>query len=306
MSDCQNSVMQRSGPLHASGSAALSMPRAATLGQQWGGLALVLLVATLAALAVLRVSRNEPTADLQWVDLRAGWRVSDGDDLRRSLPGFDDSAWSTIDFPVGWSGPEVESDWWWFRREVRVTPNWDGRSLDFEIGGVHSAYELFVNGQRIGGAGRLGPDGVADFDRIRRFVTECDCHDGRLLLALRVWRDANVAPTIGGLTQGPFQMALAADVMRSTQPLGTTDLLYFGLATLFAGTGLLYLELYRRWPAQCGYLWIGLLAFGYGAYLLLRSESHRRALQNASGKVSADQFAAERRRVRAIWHKVLT
>ena len=42
------------------------------------------------------------------------------------------------------------------------------------------------------------------------------------------------------------------------------------------------------------------------AYLLLRSESHRRALQNASGKVSADQFAAERRRVRAIWHKVLT
>lgn len=41
------------------------------------------------------------------------------------------------------------------------------------------------------------------------------------------------------------------------------------------------------------------------AYLQLRSESHRRALQNAPSKVSGDQFTTERRRVREIWGKVL-
>lgn len=41
------------------------------------------------------------------------------------------------------------------------------------------------------------------------------------------------------------------------------------------------------------------------AYLQLRSETHRRALQNAPTRVSGDQFITERRRVREIWGRVL-
>ncbi len=41
------------------------------------------------------------------------------------------------------------------------------------------------------------------------------------------------------------------------------------------------------------------------AYLAYRSETHIQALQNVEGKVPGDQFAAERRAVRQIWHKVL-
>ena len=41
------------------------------------------------------------------------------------------------------------------------------------------------------------------------------------------------------------------------------------------------------------------------AYLSYRSESHRRALLNAPAKVSGDQFASERHRVREIWRKTL-
>ncbi len=41
------------------------------------------------------------------------------------------------------------------------------------------------------------------------------------------------------------------------------------------------------------------------AYLLFRSESHHRALQNAPARVQGDQFTAERRRVREIWRKYL-
>ena len=41
------------------------------------------------------------------------------------------------------------------------------------------------------------------------------------------------------------------------------------------------------------------------AYLAFRSESHRLALLNEPAKVTGDRFAAERREVRAIWHKTL-
>lgn len=235
------------------------------------GLLMVILACALVGAALLQISWTDSAGQPDWQDLRRGWSMAEGDDLSRSLEGYDHSDWDKVDFPISWSGPRATADWWWFRRVVEVPSDWLQQPLALEIGNFHSAYEVFANGERIGGAGLLRPT-AADFDRDSRFVVSCACPDGRLVLAIRVWRDARISSVMGGLTAGHLRLAPAADLLAGIEPLGGVDLLYLSLATLFAGLGILYLELYRRRPRQPGHLWIGLLAFGYGLYLILSSQ----------------------------------
>lgn len=107
--------------------------------------------------------------------LDGSWRFHTGDDPRWAAPDMDDSRWETIDLtapPGSHDGdvglPDYVGGWMahghpgyhgyaWYRRTVTVpagSASWDilGPTL------VEDGYELYWNGQLLGGSGRLGPN----------------------------------------------------------------------------------------------------------------------------------------------------
>ena len=91
-----------------------------------------------------------PIAVTQWrsglIELNQGWLEHDGDEMEWSRPGFDDSAWNTVDLDD--LGP-ARQGWRWYRRQVNFGP--DQPELRLLFAGGDGTYELFVNGIRVPG-----------------------------------------------------------------------------------------------------------------------------------------------------------
>jgi hypothetical protein len=83
-------------------------------------------------------------------EIDEGWATHDGDNMAWASTGFDYSNWKTVDLEdMGVAQP----GWHWFRKHVNVGPDYPEVKLLLQ-GGV-GTYELYVNGQRIEGAGIL-------------------------------------------------------------------------------------------------------------------------------------------------------
>ena len=86
------------------------------------------------------------------IEINEGWAAHEGDDMTWASTGFDDSGWQTVDLEdMGVAQP----GWHWFRKLVTVGPDYPEIRLLLE--GGEGTYELYVNGQRIEGAGILPP-----------------------------------------------------------------------------------------------------------------------------------------------------
>jgi len=155
--------------------------------------------------------------------LDGGWRFHTGDDPHWADPRADDSRWDSIDLtakPGSRDGdvglPDYVSGWMahghpgytgyaWYRREVDVpaTPaSWDilGPTL------VEDGYELYWNGQLLGGSGRLGPDPRVVGTRPLRFALPADAAGTRGVLALRAFMLPRPGPGAegGGMHSAPL------------------------------------------------------------------------------------------------------
>ena len=155
--------------------------------------------------------------------LDGGWRFHTGDDPHWADPRADDSRWDSIDLtakPGSRDGdvglPDYVSGWMahghpgytgyaWYRREVDVpaTPaSWDilGPTL------VEDGYELYWNGQLLGGSGRLGPNPRVVGTRPLRFALPADAAGMRGVLALRAFMLPRPGPGAegGGMHSAPL------------------------------------------------------------------------------------------------------
>ena len=95
-----------------------------------------------------------PAEITQWrsglTEINDGWAVHDGDNVAWASPGFDDGKWQTVDLEdMGVAQP----GWRWFRKHVTVGPDYP--KVRFLLEGGEGTYELYVNGQRVEGAGIL-------------------------------------------------------------------------------------------------------------------------------------------------------
>lgn len=205
--------------------------------------------------------------------LAGTWRFQPGDSLAWADPHFDDRAWQTIRVPGSWvqqGFPEVEMAW--YRRTVLLPPEAVELGVPFglRLGDVFAAYELFAGGQLLGGAGRLPPDPALAYDRHRVFTLPPNAiaPDGRLVLALRVWRAPPAVVRLGGMDRGPYEIGHLEDVVRRAERAEIPALV---LAALFAAVGLYHLWLYRRRPLS-SYLWFGCFACTEAIFTLLRSQ----------------------------------
>jgi hypothetical protein len=121
------------------------------------------------------------------------WKFQIGDDPAFAQPTFDDSGWEEIRVPGGWGvqGHPGVSGVAWYRATVDASGSLGSEdALGVTLGNIDSAYELFAGGRRLGGVGGLPPRARPEYDRHATYIVPAEtiAQDGKLVLALRVWK----------------------------------------------------------------------------------------------------------------------
>jgi hypothetical protein len=180
-----------------------------------------IVIATLMALAIVIADLatggrpDPPELRAAAILLDGPWRFHPGDNLGWANADMDDSGWETIDMtalPDSHDGdvglPDYVGGWMahghpdyhgyaWYRRTVTVPSGqatWDilGPTL-FE-----DAYELYWNGQLLGGSGKLGPQPRAVGTRPLKFALPGDAAGTRGVLAVRAYNLPGESSADGG------------------------------------------------------------------------------------------------------------
>ena len=192
-------------------------------------LILCIVIATLLALAIVIADlasggRPDPPALRAAAKLLDGsWRFHTGDDPHWADTNVDDRDWKTIDMtalPGSHDGdvglPDYVGGWMahghpgyhgyaWYRRTVAVPAgraSWDilGPTL------VEDGYELYWNGQLLGGSGRLGPAPRVVGTRPLQFALPTDAAGSHGVLAVRAYMrpSSGVSADGGGMHSPPI------------------------------------------------------------------------------------------------------
>ncbi|MDE3104395.1 MAG: SpoIIE family protein phosphatase [Acidobacteriota bacterium] len=171
------------------------------------------------------------------VELYGPWRFHTGDDLEWSKPGLDDSHWATMDmtppdgsadaslgtsgFIPGWTsrGYPGYSGYAWYRLKVRVQSS-GGRLALKMPDNADDAYQVYVNGEKIGEFGRFSDRGVTAYSALPRgFRLPTKVRDGEITIAIRMWMDSATrynSPDAGGM-HGPPVLGKATVIASQVQ-----------------------------------------------------------------------------------------
>ena len=184
--------------------------------------AILLIALVIADLAI--GGRPDPSAPRAAAILLDGpWRFHTGDDPHWAEANVDDSAWEQVDLtapPGSHDGdvglPDYVGGWMahghpgytgyaWYRRAVEVP---SGRASWVLLGPtlVEDGYELYWNGELLGGSGRLRAPPRVVGTRPLRFALPAGAAGTRGVLALRAFMDPSSAPSAdgGGMHSAPL------------------------------------------------------------------------------------------------------
>ena len=188
-----------------------------------------IVIATMMALAITIADLasggrpDPPTLRAAATLLNGAWRFHIGDDPRWADANTDDSGWETIDLTAtpgshdddvglpdyvgGWMahGHPGYHGYAWYRRAVMVPAG----PSSWEILGptlVENGYELYWNGQRLGGSGRLGAAPRVVGTRPMRFALPPDAGGNAGVLAVRAYMppSSGVSADGGGMHSAPI------------------------------------------------------------------------------------------------------
>jgi hypothetical protein len=117
---------------------------------------------------------------------------------------LDDRAWTSRALLDVWRSPGFpdSGQMAWYRLRIGPEELADLETPAIRLGFVRNAYEIYVNGQYVGGAGALPPDPVVTHDRIQVLPltgSGASAHADHMVIALRVWggNDLSVRQTGG-------------------------------------------------------------------------------------------------------------
>src|SRR5437867_12400630 len=90
------------------------------------------------------------------VNLNRDWRFVREDRPAAQAPGYDDSAWQSINLPHSFDlpyfrTPEFYVGFGWYRKILQIDSAWRTRRLFLEFDGVFQEAEIFLNGIVVGG-----------------------------------------------------------------------------------------------------------------------------------------------------------
>jgi hypothetical protein len=209
------------------------------------------------------------------VELAGPWKFHVGDDPTWARPDFDDSSWEDVDLTPdgvtgvspGWTarGHAGHSGYSWYRLRVHVQEA--KRSLALKMpDSFDDAYQVFVNGERIGEFGKFSEHRVTAYSGLpTAFRLAKGIRNGEVVLAIRVWMDSATpfnSPDAGGLRQPPelgYASAISEQVRLDWDDVGHyvgsgfLELLILVMA-LVMSLALFYLDRQEK-----SYLWLGLV-----------------------------------------------
>lgn len=195
-------------------------------------IALVLLFAAPAA--------AQPAADS--VALDGPWRFRQGDDVAWARPSLNDAAWRTISVPGAWEKEIGDYDGFaWYRREVVLPAGMRGAPVGLRFGTVGDAFELYWNGVKVAGAGRMPPRFVEGVTPILFLVPDsvlAKADGGRHVIAVRVFNDYAYGGLMMPVRLGRYDR-LAAQGSPRAVVIG-------GLVSFFLAIGIYHLAFWFR------------------------------------------------------------
>jgi len=198
------------------------------------------------------------------VDLGPLWLFQEGDNPAFAGEDFDDSQWPTVTTRKGFASqgyPNVNQ--FWYRVHMRVRP--DSGPLVLGITTFYGSYEIFVNGVRIGGEGKMSGGGDIRGGRLILFgIPKEAVRSGQLVVALHGAVGAfayasesfyeGVTATSGRIMIGG-PVALAPLTFESYMRAVLVYWIFLGLVSFVV---FIVLALYRALPDQKEYLTIAL------------------------------------------------
>ncbi|HTV08168.1 MAG TPA: SpoIIE family protein phosphatase [Candidatus Aquilonibacter sp.] len=215
------------------------------------------------------------------IPLSGPWKFQTGDNPAWSQPDFDDSSWALMDMTArsrssdpsrmiplpGWTarGYPHYAGYAWYRLQVDVQGS--GRSLALKMpDSVDDAYQVFINGVRIGQFGKFTGHSVTAYGAIpQAFPLPKDLTGGKMTIAIRLWMDSAtpfLSPDAGGLHDPPMLGYLPniTDMVRlgfnnnlHTVGTGFLEWLILFMAMIMA------LALYWLEPDEEAYLWLAIV-----------------------------------------------
>jgi Stage II sporulation protein E (SpoIIE) len=228
---------------------------------------------------VTRITLGDSAAELY-----GPWKFHVGDDMAWAKPDFDDSKWGTMDltppngsadatlgtsgFIPGWTsmGYPGYAGYAWYR--LRVDVEGSGARLALKMpDNADDAYQVYVNGERIGEFGKFTEHGVTAYSALPRgFRLPTKVRSGVITIAIRMWMDSATrfnSPDAGGMHGPPVlgnasviasQVQLDWDDTTHTVGSGFLEALILLLALLVAMT-LSWLD-----SGEDAYRWLGLVS----------------------------------------------
>ena len=214
--------------------------------------------------------------------LTGPWKFHTGDNMAWAQPGFDDSAWSTMDLTLpaglydpisgssgyvpGWTarGYKGTSGYAWYRLRVNLQDGQTALALKMPDN-FDDAYQVYLNGQLMGEFGRFTAHGVTAYSALpRAFPLPADPGAGPVILAIRMFMlpsTSLVYPNAGGLHGAPELGYASAIAGLLRLDWDTRDRYFYSfflemaILLLALGVGFSLFWLDRTEPA---YLWLGL------------------------------------------------
>lgn len=141
------------------------------------------------------------------------WKFSRGDNRQWKAPGFNDNSWQAVKLPSTWeehSNYTQDNVFGWFRRELVVPADLQGKDVYIDLGKIDDADETFFNGVKVGGLGHFPPNFVSAWDIFRYYKVphEIINYKGKNSIAVRVF-DGIMGGGIYNkgtkVTEGPFE-----------------------------------------------------------------------------------------------------
>jgi hypothetical protein len=208
-----------------------------------------------------------------FVEVGGNWHFHTGDDLAWAQPDFDDSSWEQLRGDTTW-GAQTHPGYVgfaWYRKTIDVEAA--GGPLTILMPPVENTYELYWNGKRIGGSGKVPPHAHwSAFPHSSTFALP----SASGVLAVRVWMPtlASTDPvTAGGLVTAP-RIGDSA-YLGLQKKIGQLAEVRVGLPTLISSalmmvSGFISLLLFLRERKRSLYFWLAIYLTTIGASVLRR------------------------------------
>ena len=207
------------------------------------------------------------------VSLAGYWKFHPGDNPRWADPQFDDSGSKLVKVPMNLNqqGYPNFSGYGWYRLTLHCDPSATTPDLRLAVLGVANVGAFFANGIQFGQFGQFPPKVRLLLRRPISFpISSARWQDDRLLLAVRIWADPQIASggfvydSLAGLHAPAIGSPLAIQNLVDARKRGLEldrlpELLatYAGLILAFYLLGLYFMESHRP-----EYLWLGLCFIG--------------------------------------------